>query len=443
MTKVRVTLDKRASNTTKDKKYPLVLRISHQSKTRDISFNLQLREGQYDEKSGKITGIMNSVSHTKRVRKRFSDTDLWIDENQLKIRNWDVGKLKLEIETLFFNKQISRTVLSHAAIYLSRLRKEQRFSTADSYEDALKVFVKYRRFLKRDLKANDPIKTLFNVKAGGLEVFEKFKQFDLEISDFDVRFAKDFKAYMVNRFTSKNTPLIHLRSMQAIFNDASESYAELRDHHPLKNIPKQSFENAPNPLNIEDLDKIRNLQLEEGTPIWHHRNYMLFMFYNKGSNFFDISTMKVSQFKDNRIRYKRRKTHNKRGNQFNILQNQESLKILNTYVQNKQEDDYIFPLIPKDTSPERLHKVNNAKVKIFNKYAKKIAKLAGINHKITTYTMRDTWVNIGLDKGVSIRDISSGVGHSSTSTTEKHYAQKIKEQKQDEINQKITGMDYE
>ena len=106
---------------------------------------------------------------------------------------------------------------------------------------------------------------------------------------------------------------------------------------------------------------------------------------------------------------------------------------------NNQEDkDYLFPIIPENTSPERLHIVNNGKVKTFNKYAAKIAALAGIENKITTYTLRDTWTNIGLDMGIDIRKISSGLGHSSVQVTEKHYGKSVSEKILDEINAKIT-----
>lgn len=68
-----------------------------------------------------------------------------------------------------------------------------------------------------------------------------------------------------------------------------------------------------------------------------------------------------------------------------------------------------------------------------------IAALAGIEKKITTYTLRDTWTNIGLHMGIDIRKISSGLGHSSVQVTEKHYGKSVSEKILDEINAKITA----
>lgn len=437
MATIKITFDKRESNTTKDNKFMLVLRINHNRKTRDIPFNLHLKENQYNFATGKITGIMNAVRYTKRTRKIYSDVDLWIDEHEGEIRYWEIKKLKSEIERIFFKKSPNRSILSHGAIYLNRLRLEERFSTASSYEDALKALIKFRK----SQKGQDDtvlIKTLYETENKKLKVLDSFIGLDMEIKAMDYCFLKDFKAYMSNRYKSKNTPAIHLRSIQAIMNDAGKTYPELRDHKPMSSIKKQSHENAPAPISFEDITAIRKLKLKPHTPIWHTRNYLLFMFNNMGMNHFDMAIIKRYQFEDSRIKYFRKKTHNE-GDYFSVLQNKEALKIIEYYLNGQGPEDYLFPIIPVDTVPEKLHKVNNGKVKIFNRYAKQIAILAGIEKKITTYTLRDTWTNIGLDLGIDIRKISSGLGHSSVQVTEKHYGKSVSEKILDEINAKITN----
>lgn len=436
MATIKVTFDRRASNTVKGKKFPLVLRISHNRKTRDIPFNLHLKENQYDFTTGKIKGVMNAVRHTKRTIKIYSDVDLWLDEHAGEIKNWEMNRLKSEIEQRFFKKSESRTILNHGAKYLNRLRIEGRFSTASSYEDALKSLIKYRRHLKG--MEDSKIKSLFEIKDDKMIPLEEFKGFDMEIKAIDYGFSKDFKAYLLNRYASKNTPAIFLRSLQAIINDARKTYDDLKDHKPLSNIKKKSHANAPSPIDLQDIQKIRKLELPPFTPIWDNRNYLLFMFNNMGMNFFDMAILKRFQFEDNRIKYFRKKTHYE-GDYFSVLQNDESLEIINHYLNGQDDNEYLFPIIPNNTSPERLYKVNKGKIKIFNKYAGKIAALAGIDKKITTYTLRDTWTNIGLDMGIDIRKISSGLGHSSVQVTEKHYGRSVSEKILDEINAKITS----
>ena len=437
MATIKITFDKRESNRTKDNKFMLVLRISHNRKTRYISLNLHLKEKQFDSNTGNITGIINAVRHTKRIRKIYSEVDLWLAEHEGKIKNWEISRLKSEIEQRFFMKSPSHTILNYGAVYLNRLRMEGRYSTASSYEDALKALIKFRKQLKGQ-DDMELIKSLYEIKDDKLQTLEKYRKLDMEIKAMDYTFLKDFKAYMSNRYKSKNTPAMHLRSLQAIMNDAGKAFEDLRDHKPLSSFKKQSHENAPAPLDLSDITKIRKLKLKKGTPIWDNRNYLLLMFNNMGMNFFDLAILKRFQFEENRIKYFRKKTHYE-GDYFSVLQNEESLKIIEYYLNGQEDSDYLFPIIPAHTTPERLHIVNNGKVKTFNKYAAKIAGLAGIEKKITTYILRDTWTNIGLDMGIDIRKISSGLGHSSVQVTEKHYGKSVSEKILDEINAKITA----
>jgi hypothetical protein len=55
-----------------------------------------------------------------------------------------IAQLKDAIERNFFKKQSELSLLGHSAKVLYRFYQEGQYSTASSYEDALKVFVKYQ-----------------------------------------------------------------------------------------------------------------------------------------------------------------------------------------------------------------------------------------------------------------------------------------------------------
>ena len=65
MATVKVTLDTRKNCQDKDGKFPLVLRIGHKRKTRDISFDIHLLDTQFNSDTGEIKGIVNAVRKTK------------------------------------------------------------------------------------------------------------------------------------------------------------------------------------------------------------------------------------------------------------------------------------------------------------------------------------------------------------------------------------------
>ena len=437
MAKVKVTLDTRSTSQDNTGKYPLVLRISHKSKTRDIPFHIHLLSEQYNEVTGDITGIPNRVRHSKRVQKYFHDIDLWLDENKADIKLWSIAALKDKIERKFFKKQSELHILQHAAKLFYRKSQQGKFSTISSYEDGLKMLVKYRkRLLKQDDKAI--IRSLYEPdRREGFTVKQEYLAYDMPIKAFTVEFAKDFKAYMEGRFKSKNSVNIHLRSIQSILNDAASIHEELKGHKPLESIKKTSHANEPVVLTLDEINAFRQLELEEGSSFFHVRNYFLFMFNNMGMNFYDVALAKVDQFDGERFSYTRKKTEEE-GDHFTITQSPENIDIITYYAQGKNPDDYLFPLIPSDTPPERIFRVKDDKANWFRKNMKKLAPLAGITKNVTTYTARDTWTNLGLQMGIDIHKVSAGLGHSSVEVTQKHYQDSVQQMILDTINKQIT-----
>lgn len=438
MAKVRITLDTRSNSKTKEGNFPLVLRISHQSKTRDVGLNLHVKPENFIEETNQIKGIENSVRQSKRVQKLYSDIDLWIDENKSEIKLWSIGQLKDKIEKKFFKKQSLLSVLDHGGRVLNRFKAEGQFSTASSYEDALKILVKYRMRLTN--KSDQvQIKTLYNQNGNDITgVKDEYQQYDMPIKAFNVEFAKDFKTYLGHRVKSSNSVAIYLRSLQAILNDAEKTYEELKGHKPLDGIRKSSKSNVPIVLSNEEVQQIRNASYDEGSSKFHVRNYFLFMFNNMGMNFYDLALAKVSQFNGERFSYTRKKTE-KEGDHFSIKQSQENIDIIKYYAEGKEREEYIFPIIPQDAVGEQIFRIKRDKLKWFNNNIKKIATDLNIDKNLSSYTPRDTWTNIGLTMGIDIRKISSGLGHSSVEITEKHYSQMIQEKILDEINAQITS----
>lgn len=441
MAKVKVTLDSRLNSCDKDGKYPLVLRISHKRKTRDIGFDIHVKNEHFNPSKTEIKGIQNAVRNSKRVQKIYADVDLWIDENKALIKLWDIAKLKDQIERKFFKKQSELHLFEHAADLFTRFRMKGKYSTIASYEDALKVLVKYN-LKKAGKKDSIIIKGLFvwDTKKEEYSVSEEFKGHDLAIKAIDKDFVKKLEAYMSNRFASKNSVFIHLRSLQSIVSDAEDSFEELKGHKPFEGIKKVSLPNKPVVLTHGEIGKIRSLKREfdKANPKFDVINYFLFMFNNMGMNFMDLALAKVHWFDGDRFNYTRKKTEEE-GDDFSIKQNDENLKIIRHYKKGKKPDDYLFPLIPKDTPEERIFLVKKQKAKWFNDHFTGIANRLEIEKNITTYTARDTWTNIGLGMGIDIRKVSKGLGHARVETTEKHYEQMMQFNLLDEVNAWITG----
>ena len=385
---------------------------------------MEVEKGEKHVSHFQIKGVANSVRKTKRIQKTYSDVDLWLDENRGEIKLWPIGLLKDNIEKKFFKKQSQLSLLEHGAKMLCRFHAEERFSTASSYEDALIVLVKYNKKLsKKDDR--EQIKDLFNkASKGAFTVSKEFTVYDIPIKAFNVEFAKDFKAYLAQRFKSKNSVNIHLRSLKAVLNDAERTYEELKGHKTLESFKKSSTANAPVVLTNQEVASIRASSYPQTSSMFDVRNYFLFMFNNMGMNFYYLAIARLYQFDGERFNYTKKKTESE-GDFFSIKQSEENLGIINHYAKGKKPDDFIFPIIPEDRIGEEIFRAIRDKLKWFNNNIKKIASDLSIEKNLYSYTPRDTWTNLGLMMGIDIRKISSGLGHSFVEVTQKHYSQMI------------------
>lgn len=101
-------------------------------------------------------------------------------------------------------------VLEHGAKVFYRFNSEGRYSTAYTYEDALKIFVKCQmKCAKKD--DHVIIKSLYDKNRDGFSVKDDYIDYDLQIKAFNVEFAKDFKAYLGQRMKAKNSVGIHFK----------------------------------------------------------------------------------------------------------------------------------------------------------------------------------------------------------------------------------------
>ena len=61
-------------------------------------------------------------------------------------------------------------------------------------------------------------------------------------------------------------------------------------------------------ISKDEIRRITELNLIDGSPLFHARNYFMFSFYNRGINFIDIAYLKWDNIASNRLEYKRKKT---------------------------------------------------------------------------------------------------------------------------------------
>ena len=440
MTKISLKLDLRKTSIVQGDKHPLVLQLSHNQKTRLIYLDINLNKSDFNPSSLEkpiSKKILGSSRLNARCKTSLSRAQLFVQDNNKRIKYWDINRVKVRIEKEVFGKVNEKGFLSFSSNYLKRLKEEGRYSTASSYEDSLKAFV---RFLKKkrgndDVEIDKQIKSLFDEQ---MTLLDEFETFDIPCESIDREFVLDLRSFFKSRYSSKNTPNIFLRSISAILNEAYKSIEDLNGYSPINDIKTPSFRNIPTPLSGEELLKLNSYKtsvkgLEES------KNYFLFMFYCMGMNFTDLALLEKWNVNGGKLLYTRRKTRNSSPDNFSITLSSQALDILNASI-CKNGSKYLFPILKDDIPEDKVHAKIKEKIIYFNKQIKKVAHELGIDKNITSYTPRDTWTAMGSEIGIDLRLLSKGFGHSSMDTTDKHYAPQLNGKILDEVNSRIASM---
>lgn len=251
---------------------------------------------------------------------------------------------------------------------------------------------------------------------------KKFRNFlpsgDIHFENITESLLKRYVVHMkANGLKSKTSRANALSIIRAIFNVAIEEGIVDSKYYPFgpNKIVIRQGETKKIGLNVDEMKRIENLQLMEGSPVWHAKNVFLFSFYLAGIRIKDNICMKWNDIVDGRLYYKM----GKNDKLVSLELPTKALEILKLYEKDKSNSsDFIFPEMRnanmKDVEDiER--KVMAARVK-FNFYLKKIAKLAKIEKTISNHISRHSFGNIAGGE-IPLKSLQHLYRHGHESTT--------------------------
>jgi integrase len=176
-------------------------------------------------------------------------------------------------------------------------------------------------------------------------------------------------------------------------------------------------------LTVEEIITIEGLKFDEGSVIWHVRNFFLFSFYCAGIRASDVLQLKWQNVSpDGRLEYHMEKT----GQYKSISLMPKANAILKHYKNRASKpQDYIFPFIDKSLdlkdSMVLFNQISSCTA-LVNKYLKEVATKADIKKVLSTHIARHSFADIARTKKASVYDISKMLGHSSIKITEAYLA---------------------
>lgn len=316
--------------------------------------------------------------------------------------------------------------------YLSEIKQEGRAGSYHTYNCALQAFIKFRN--GADI---DPL----DLSPDLLKEFEGYLKREKPIR------TKRGKRVVIK--AGKTTISIYMRALRAVFNYTIGKLPHLREHYPFtthqsdrtKYKIKSGSGSKGDALNIEQLQKFQSIEVIPSSPEWRAKLLWMFSFYCNGMNFNDIARLTYSNIKKDSICYIRQKTKETEGNEEVIeIPLSDSIReiIIDLGSSDKRATNFVFDILEKDLSPIEERKTVNQKIKIVNKWLKRIC-AANDLPQITTYWARHSYASLLKQSGQSVELIRELLGHSDIKTTES-YLKRFDLAKKREANETIQSL---
>jgi len=396
---------RRKNKQKKDGTAPLAIRISKDYKTNYTFLGQYVLEKDWDAVSGKVkTSHPNSKRLNNFLLKKLTEVNDVVFDTNDKITSKEVkNKVKGRSRTNSFfqvgaervKTKYTQNVFSVARAELSILCNIEEFINHSTTRDKETVIAEImQRRKERSVKARRTDYSLVDA------VKEFGKNKSLYFEDIDTSFIKKYKtfckAYLGQKTRTITNQLIFVRTL---FNIAIKEGIVDAKYYPFAGDKEKINLGSGHKIGLEkeEISKIEDLELEEGSSIWHARYIWLFSFSFAGIRASDVLQLKWSDFKNDRLLY----TMNKNEKPISLKIPDRAVKILDYYKQSMtSKNDYIFPFLKKADSKDDYDiyvKTNNA-ISLFNKHLKRIAKMCEIDKNLSNHIARHSFGNIAGDK---------------------------------------------
>lgn len=376
----------------KTKMYPIKLRLTFNRKSKFYQINNYYVTEKYFDK---ITGDKTREESLKKIKHELSKKEreaLDIIE-KLPYFTFDL----FEKPFLIGQKKTDANIFNWLENAISKLKRQERIKTAQVYNSSLKSLQKYTN--KSEL-------SFYDISVDFLNAYE-------------IWFTEDQK-------NSMTTLGIYLRNVRTLFNEAIEQGIIIKDAYPFgkRRYVIPTGQNVKKALNLSDIQKIYTYKSIEHSSEDRWRDMWIFSYLCNGANVKDICLLKYKNISDGKITFMRGKTkRTKRAVQspvVAILTDEIKLIIEKWGNINKEQDDYVFPILNTGLDASKIAATIDQTTKNINKYIDRVAKAVGISKKVTTYVARHSFATVLLHSGASTEFISDSFAHADLKTTKNY-----------------------
>ena len=383
-TSVTLVIDKR--HIRKDQTYTIILRLGHFQKTTSIS-------------TGKSVPLHCWDNQKKKVRLKYRGAKSVNLLNQYLYE--ELGKAQ---------DIINKLQLSGELRFLSINQVKERISQRNKYDS----FFEFGEKLVQELIKANRVGTARSYKILISRLKSYNKKSDLKFNEINYDFLKKFETFhLSNDNNSINGFASYMRSLRAIYNKAIKEKLIEKEAYPFTDYKIRTTPTAKRAIKYENVKILFGREIKIGSWPFHYRNYFLISYLLFGMSFIDMAFLKKKNIIEDRIRFQRKKT----SKSYNILITEQLGEILNYYLNSKENDDYIFPILSKNSSLDQYNQIIEARNR-YNIGLRKLAQQCGIKEHLTSYVSRHSFATHAMLRGIPVQVISAMLGHTKLTTTQ-------------------------
>lgn len=271
---------------------------------------------------------------------------------------------------------------------------------------------------------------VYKTMRNSVQAFLKSK--DIPLQQITYKWLKKYEAWYLGRGNSTNGLSVNMRTLRALINRAIRRQFLSKEAYPFENYSVKNEKTKKRAITQSDIEKVIRFEPKTQRET-RAKDYFLMSFYLMGASFIDLAFLKVSDIKNGRVEYRRRKT----GKLHSIKITSPLQTLLDKYLDGKNSDDFILNVIKsKDAKKQYI----NARDELcrYNRSLKEIGEACGIEHLLTSYVARHSFATIAKFKDVPVPVISQALGHSNVEITEVYLAE-FNNDVMDKYNEIILG----
>ena len=233
-----------------------------------------------------------------------------------------------------------------------------------------------------------------------LSSLNKFKSMDIEFSEIDLKFLKDYEFYLRKEGQASNSIATKFSCFKAAYNKALEEGIFTNEDSPFKKykVGRLWTQTRKRAIHKEDVQKLKGFDLSTLTKyptpyLEFARDIFMFSYLTAGINFKDIATLRYCDLDNGRIYYSRHKTQKN----MNTILLPDAMTILNKYMKKDAgAEDYIFPVLDRNihiTEQQQADRIQKV-LKQVNRKLKIISKALNLKINLTTYVAKHHTISI-------------------------------------------------